>query len=187
MLYRRFVSLVVAIVALTASWVPPAHAALWTGTCTVLVTVNFGTRITAAGISGTNYSISLEGVDLNPVTAGQQACAITLDPLEPTRSTGGGGNGSSSLWTCGFGLGSGSWSQSWADSSGVGSPPTVVGSHTITGSWNDWVLEVNNPALNFVGVAELTLQAAENLKLAQCAGAGVSSITMIGQMIFQDP
>lgn len=148
----------------------------------------FRLGIKATSLTAPSYSLTLEpAVDLNPLAAGQQACAITLDAFEPLRSTSGGGSGVSTLWTCEFALGSGSWNQSWTDSSGAHSPPSVSGSHLLTGTWGSWTLVVNTPSLNFVGVAHLTTQAFENLKAPACAGAGVSSLTMIGQMVFQDP
>lgn len=186
---RRLGSISAIALAFLALFAPSAQASLWSGSCTVLVTIGFNSGIKATSLTAPGYSLTLEpAVDLNPLAAGQQACAITLDPLEPLRSTSGGGTGSSTLWTCEFALGTGSWNQSWTDSSGAPSPPSVFGaSHLITGTWGAWTLVVNSPSLNFVGVAQLTTQAVENLKAPACAGAGVGSLTMIGEMVFQDP
>jgi hypothetical protein len=143
------------------------------------VRVNFNSPVRLTD-THPNYGISMGSFLPN-------TCVVSLDPLNPIRSTGGGGNGSSSIFTCGAALASGSWSQSWTNSSGSSNPPDVVGSHVLTGTWDDWELEVVNPSLSFTGVAHLRLAPFEQLKTATCATGSISSIAMVGVMYFQDP
>jgi len=164
----------------------PAKASLWSGACIVNVTFNFLSPIRATTTSP-SYNVSLSGgIDLDPLTAGVQACAITLDALEPLRKTSASGSGSSTIWSCGATLASGSWEQEWRDASGNLNPPRVNGSHSIVGTWDDWTMELRVPSLSFVGVAELTLAPFENLKAVDCLN-GINSLTMSGVMVFQDP
>lgn len=187
-------TLLLSILCLVAALLPPAQAqakanALFTGACAVEVTIEFDSPVSLTG-TRPDYDISLEGaVDLDASTAGQQACALTFDTFDPLRRTAAGGSGDSTLWSCTSAASSGSWTQSFLDGNGMQSPDTVFGTHSIFGTWDAWTLEVTTPSLNFVGVAELTLQSVnENEKLLnECVLIGVRSLTMVGVMVFQDP
>lgn len=163
-----------------------ARASLWSGACLVSVTFNFENNIRLVD-GAPDYSVELEALaDLDVMRPGMQGCMITLDALEPSRATSGGGSGSSSEWSCAAAVGSGSWEQSWTDGSGSSSPPGFSGSHTITGSWNDWVLTVRNPSLNVVGVAHLSAPF-DTQEVDRCVLVGLSEVTMVGVLLFQDP
>lgn len=165
---------------------PQASAQVWTGACVLNVTFQFGSPVR---LTGTNpgYTISVTpAADLDPTWSGSQPCVTSLDALSPARATSVSASGSSTLWTCGSVLASGRWDQQWTDRSGNSSPPAVFGSHTIAGSWGDWVLEVRNPSLNFLGIMPLTVHPSSASKIAQCS-TGISSLTMTGVMEFQDP
>jgi hypothetical protein len=175
------------IMALAMTIVPQANAALWTGACAVNVRFNFATPVRAVG-TAPDYSITVSSVaDLDPLNSGTQGCAVTLDPLEIGRSTSVSATGSSVEWSCAAAVASGSWNQQWFDSSGSGSPPAMFGSHTVTGTWGDWVLTLTDASLTTVGVAELTLAPTEATKLAQCPLIGFTSLGMTGTLVFQDP
>lgn len=175
-MFKRRIPLVAALL-LLIPLAAPAEAGIWTGSCPVSVQVSFNSPIRLAD-THPGYSISMSS--FLPDT-----CVVTLDPLAPLRSTGGGGNGSSTLWSCSSVLASGSWSQSWTGD--TSNPPSVSGSHVITGTWDDWVLEIVNPSLSFTGVAHLRLAPIEQLKTLNCATGSVSSISMVGVLVFQDP
>lgn len=182
----------VAVLSLCALLFPAGQAganALFTGACAVRVRVDFASP--GIRLSGTspNYNISLEGaVDLDPLSSGTQACAITFDTLEPLRRTAASGSGNSTFWSCTSVVASGSWNQSFVDRNGQQSPSPVFGSHSLFGTWDAWTLEVTSPGLNFIGVAELTLDGVpQNQKVTDCPLSSVQSLTMIGTMVFQDP
>jgi len=182
---RRALIIAIAVAALMVGLVPNASAGLYSGSCQLVLTFNFSSGV---GLdTKPSYSISASpAVDLDPTWSGSQPCLVTLDAFNPTRETSVSGSGSSSIWACGAVLASGSWDQSWTNKSGGSSPSAIFGSHTITGSFGEWILEVRNP-LSFVGAAEMTVHPLDATKAAQCASGGFSSIRMIGTMVFQDP
>lgn len=187
---RRGTALIGALALLTLllPMAPAGANALFTGACAVRVQINFKQDIRLTGTSP-DYDISLNGaVDLDGSATGTQACVLTFDLLEPLRRTSASGTGDSTTWSCTSAFSSGSWTQTFRKSDGSLSPDSVSGTHTIAGTWDAWTLEVTTPGLNFVGVAELTLEGLqENQKLEQCLLVGVSSLTMVGTMVFQDP
>ena len=183
----RRIGLVGMIVALSMTMLPQADAALWTGACLVNVRFNFTTPVRTYG-TAPDYSISVSSVaDVDPTKSGTQGCAVTLDPLEIGRGTSVVANGSSTEWSCAAVVASGRWDQQWFDSSGSGSPPSMIGSHSMVGTWGHWTLALTDANLAVVGVAELTLAPGEATKLAQCPLIGFTSLGMTGTLVFQDP
>ncbi|MDQ3952422.1 MAG: hypothetical protein M3279_05590 [Actinomycetota bacterium] len=167
---------------LVAGGAAPARAELWTGACALRVTLTFHAPVRPP-LSGPGYDLEASGAaDLDLTKAGIQSCATTLTG-SISSGTSAGGSGRAAAWSCGTTVASGSWSQSF-DAEGPGG---FVGTHTLTGTWGAWTLEVQNPTLNVVGVGEFTLQAAEALKTTSCATGSLSSVTMIGELVFQDP
>lgn len=161
---------------------PPARAALWTGSCALRVTLSFRSPVRPP-LSGPSYDIEATGAaDLDLTRSGIQPCATTLTS-SPTTGTGAGGSGSAIAWSCAGTVATGSWFQDF-DAEG---PAGFVGSHTLTGAWGAWTLEVQTPTPNVVGVGEFTLQAVEALKTPSCATGSLSSVTMVGVLVFQDP
>lgn len=170
-------------VALVAGGVTPARANLWTVTCSLRITLAFRSPVRPP-LANPTYDLDVAGLaDLDIGRVGTQPCASTLTGTQPLIGTGVWGSGFAPVWSCGLSLGSGSWNQSF-DSEG---PAGFSASHTITGSWGAWTVEVLSPSLNVVGVGEFTLQAVEALKTPQCASGVLDSVTMVGQMVFQDP
>ncbi len=164
----------------------PVDASLWSGTCTVSVTFSFDQPIRLA-LTNPDYEVALgDFADIDPLKSGMQGCAITLDALEPSRATGGSGSGSSTEFSCSATVASGSWTQGFVDGSGAQSPPEFSGTHTLTGTWNNWVLTIRSDSLNVVGVAHLTSPSA-SLSVDDCVLLGMNEITMVGQLVFQDP
>lgn len=167
---------------LIAGATSPARADLWTGACTLRVEVTFRSPARPP-LSSPNYDIQAYGaVDLDPTTSGIQPCVRTLSG-EVFGGTFAGGSGTALAWSCAATLARGSWSQSF-DAEG---PPAFSGSHVLTGAWGAWTLQVQSASLNVVGVGELALQAAEAVKTPSCATGYLSSVTMIGTLVFQDP
>lgn len=165
----------------------PANAGIFTGTCVLNVTFQFFSPVNGT-TSAPSYSVSISpsAADFDPLWSGTQPCAVSGD-VSPARTTVGGGSGSSTIWSCGAVLASGDWDQSWFNRSGNAGPPSLNGSHTITGTWDNWEMVVRNPSLSFTGNIHLTLSPFENSKALGCAGGGITSLTMIGVMVFQDP
>jgi hypothetical protein len=169
--------------ALVGGSVTPARANLWTGACALRVTVDFGAPVRPPLASPT-YDLDIAGLaDLDLTTTGIQPCATTLTGTHPFTGTSVSGSGFAPVWSCAATIGSGSWSQSF-DQEG---PAPFSGSHTLTGSWGAWTLEIASPTLNVVGVGEFTLQAVEAGKTPQCATGSIDSVTMVGEIVFQDP
>jgi hypothetical protein len=178
---RRIPAIALALVLVTAA-ATPARADLWSGACTVRVTLSFRAPVRPP-LSSPNYDLVLTGAtDLDPLTSGVQACARTLSS-EAFGNTGGGGSGTATAWSCGGTLGRGPWHQGF----GAEGPPAFSGTHILTGTWGAWTLHVQSSTLNVVGVAELALQAAEATKTPSCATGSLESVTMVGVMVFQDP
>ncbi len=168
---------------------PAAEASLWSGTCAVNVTFTFSSPVrspdpTTLTVTRPSYSISVApAADLNPLTSASEPCAVTLSGVDPFRETSVSASGTSTLWTCQATRAGGSWTQSWG-----GSPPAVSGSHAIVGGPDGWTMVVHNsPSLTFVGTMELVVHPGDTAKLAQCALGGITSLTMTGVMVFQDP
>lgn len=154
----------------------PAQASVWTGACPVQVDFSFGSKVrSAATLSRPSYSVSISNALGLP-------CAVSLEVSQPLRTTSGGGNGTSLVWTCESTYASGSWSQQWSPSL-----PPVSGSHVITGTWGDWTLIATSSSLNYAGVAALTVHPLQAAKLLQCETGGITSLSMLGTMVFQDP
>jgi len=177
------------VIAVVALMVPSssAHASLWGGTCELDVTFTFSSpirRLDPLALTRPGYSISVApAVDLDPLTGGSQPCAVTLSGTNPFRETSVSASGTSTLWTCEAANADGSWTQGWN-----GSPPSVNGSHLITGGPDAWTMVVHNsPSLTFAGTMELVIHPDDAGKLAQCELNGVSSLKMTGVMVFQDP
>lgn len=168
--------------ALFASVVPPAQAGLWSGACAVLVTIDFRSPVRAP-LDNVAYDLTLESLtDLDLTKAGMQSCVTTLTG-EATGGTWAGGSGIASVWSCAGVVAQGTWHQSF-DPEG---PEGFSGTHALTGGWGAWTLSVANSSLNVLGAGELTLQAVEALKTPSCAAGTLSSVTMIGTLVFQDP
>lgn len=160
----------------------PAHAGLWTGACDVLVQISFRSP-TRPPLSSPNYDIQVTGaVDLDPTTPGLQPCVHTLSG-EAFGATFAGGSGNALAWSCAGTVARGSWSQSF----GAEGPAPFSGTHVLTGPWGAWTLQVQSHSLNVVGVGNFVLQAAEATKTPSCATGSLSSVTMIGTLVFQDP
>ena len=178
----RKLGLVALIVSLMLVGAPRADAAIWTGSCALDVTFVFD-RTVRATTTAVGYSIfTSPAADLDPLTSGAQPCVVDTSPLDPFRATSASGGGNAAAWNCESTVGLGSWDQSWEPD-----PPSVYGSHVIVGGGGHWTMEVNNPELNFTGVLELTLDASDATKPAQCATTGIGSLRMTGTMFFQDP
>ncbi len=111
----RVVGLVVSAVVMLATVHTPVQASVWSGSCALNLTFNFGSRVrplSLSSVSRPSYTISAEAaVDLNPSTTAKEACAITLDALNPFRPTGISASGTSHLWTCEATDARGSWLQ----------------------------------------------------------------------------
>lgn len=177
----RFLGALLAVL-LVAGPAAPAGADLWSGACALRVTVSFRADVRPP-LSSPNYDITASGAaDLDLTTPGIQSCAHTLSG-EVFGSTAAGGSGNATVWSCAATVARGSWNQSF-DAEG---PASFSGTHVLTGSWGAWTLHVQSPTLNVVGVAELALQAAEAVKTPSCAAGSLSSVTMIGVLVFQDP
>jgi hypothetical protein len=175
--FRRTTLVVCVTIGLLGGVVPQAQATIYTGACAFNVNFVFDSPVRATGTAPT-YTIG---------TSTLAPCVITLDALEPTRRSSVDANGSSSIWTCNATLASGRWDQAWTDSHGNPSPPAILGSHLITGTWGAWTMKVQNPSLSFVGVMPLTIGPGSATSLAQCLTSGVSVIHMVGVLVFQDP
>jgi hypothetical protein len=184
---RRRLSLVVTLLALSMAIVPRAEASLWTGACAVNVRFSFSTPIRTV-LTAPNYSVTVSQVaDVDPTKTGSQGCAVTLDPLNIGRATAVSASGTSTEFSCSAVVASGGWNQQWVDSSGSGSPPPMVGSHTVSGTWGNWQLTLVDDNLAVVGVADLTVAASSAADLSQCPLNGLWSLTMTGVLVFQDP
>ena len=168
--------------AVVAGGAVPARADLWTGACTLRLTLYFGAPVRPP-LSGPSYDIEAAGAaDLDLTKAGTQPCATTLTGALSS-GTAAGGSGRAAAWSCGITVASGSWQQSF-DAEG---PAGFFGTHTLFGAWGAWTLVVQSQSLNVIGVGEFTLQAAEALKTPACASGSISSVTMVGELVFQDP
>lgn len=166
-------------VAVVLMWsaTPPAQASIFSGSCPIQVNFTFESRVSGLPtLSAPGYSVTISNYSGIP-------CVVAPDLAQPLRLTSGGGNGSSSIWTCEATLGQGSWSQSW----GSGFPAVTSGSHLISGTWGSWTMLVRSSSLNFIGLAELTINPSQASGLVQCEQSGISSLSMIGTMVFQDP
>ena len=183
---KRF-GLLAMVAALWLSMVPQANAVVWSGTCLITARFNFSSPIRSFG-TAPNYSINVGSVaDLDPRSTGTQSCAVTQDPLEIGRATAVSASGTSIEWSCSAAVASGSWNQQWITPSGSSNPPSMFGSHTIDGTWGHWTLTMTADDLSVVGVAELTVHPMDATKVAQCPLVGLTSLTMVGELVFQDP
>ena len=187
-MWKRVVATVVVLVAVLGNS-PSAQASLWSGTCALTLTFNFSSPVRSPDalnltVSTPSYSISVAPfTDLNPLTGAWEACAISLSGLDPFRETWVSAGGSSTVWTCEATDAGGTWNQSWYPS-----PPSVFGSHVITGGPDGWTMLVHNsPSLTFVGSIELTVHPDDALQLARCEVSGMTSLRLMGVMVFQDP
>ncbi|MGH2754970.1 MAG: hypothetical protein ACRDLB_11115, partial [Actinomycetota bacterium] len=120
---------------------------------------------------------------------GTQECAISLDALEFSRTTDISASGTSTEFSCSAVVASGSWDQEWRDSGGASSPtPMFGGTHTIDGTWGDWVLTIrdDDPAV-VIGVAQLTVDPGGATDFSQCPLVGLTRLRMVGAIVFQDP
>jgi hypothetical protein len=168
--------------------VTPAHATIFTGTCAIALDFEFSSPIrsitsASAPRASTSYEASIRGAaDLQPIEPGIQACIVDNTPTSPFKGTFGFASGNAISWTCEATAGSGSWQQDWVPDPGV-----VFGVHTIAGTWGNWVMVVNNESLSFTGTANLTVAPADETKLADCERSGISNLSMVGVMHFQDP
>ncbi|HEX2295164.1 MAG TPA: hypothetical protein VHN37_07640 [Actinomycetota bacterium] len=178
---RTFLGVALALL-LIAGAATPARAALWTGACALRATIDFHSPARAP-LSTPSYGLSVTGAaDLDLMTAGVQPCAFTLAG-SAFGGTSAGGEGNAVVWSCAETVARGSWDQSFDDEG----PAGFSGTHVLTGSWGAWTLHVQSSSLNAVGVGEMTLQAAEALETPSCAAGQLSSVTMVGVLVFQDP
>lgn len=171
----RRAAVVTAVLVAVSGFMPTSSADIWTGSCALTLKFSFDSpvrSVTAKVLTAPGYAIS--------ATAG--TCVVSLDFLNPLRSTSIGGGGSSVMWTCESVLGSGSWDQSWSPD-----PPAVSGFHILSGSWGAWTLVVNDGSLNFAGTISLTLHPLDAAKTVQCVTSGITSVRMTGVMVFEDP
>jgi hypothetical protein len=167
---------------LVAGPTAPARADLWTGSCALRVTLSFDTAVRPP-LGSPSYDIDAEpAADLDLTTGGIQPCVRTLSS-EAFGTTSASGNGDATAWSCGATFARGSWIQTF-DAEG---PQPFSGTHVLTGSWGNWVLQVQSPSLNVVGIGDFTLQAAEATKTPSCATGSLQSVTMVGVLVFQDP
>lgn len=183
---RRSILIIMSLTVWAAA-MPSANAALWTGSCILGLKLDFTSPVRMTG-TAPSYTITMEPtIDLDPTVSGVQPCVVTLDADQVSRSTSISASGSSTMWSCSSTLASGSWNQSWTDRHGFANPPTLFGSHTMTGTWNDWILGIDNAELSVLGVAHLSVQQQEHGKLADCAGGGFRTLRLNGVLVFQDP
>lgn len=162
---------------------PPARANLWTGVCTLRLTIQFRSPAQAP-LDNPTYDLDVAGLaDLDPVRSGTQPCAATFSGTPPFTETSVDGTGSASVWSCAAVVGRGSWDQSF----GPEGPAGFTGSHTLSGTWGAWTIEVLSPTLNVVGAGHFTLQAVEATKTPQCVAGSIDSLTLVGEVVFQDP
>lgn len=167
---------------LVAGVASPARANLWSGACALQVAVTFDSPVRPP-VAGPSYEIEASGAaDLDVTTSGLQACAITLggSTFGATSAT---GRGAAVAWSCAETVAFGSWEQ-FFDAEG---PAGFTGSHILTGPWGAWTLHVQNPALNVVGVGELTIHPADAGKTIGCGVGSIQSLRMVGVLVFQDP
>jgi hypothetical protein len=177
---------------LVGALAPAARAGVFTGTCILNVAFTFDTPIrsvtsgTASGpeaAMAVGYEVSASnGADVNPVKAGQQGCVIDVDPLDPFRGTAASGGGTAVSWTCEDVVAGGSWNQEFFPD-----PDPMFGSHTIVGTWGNWVMEVHNPSLTFTATINLTVAPSDVRKLQECETNGITELQMVGVMHLQDP
>jgi len=165
------------------------------GVCKLEVTITasggqaFKTFATAGNIS-VPYSMSVSGVDLDPITDGSQHClyAGAVPPYRTTTvvATAPDASEARDIMTCDFMLSWGWWSQDWS-----GSAPTDRGDlvYAIAGTWGAWVMRVRDLSLEFAAVIPLTFKnPADVANLSACKDdPGVSSIQLVGTEIFVDP
>lgn len=160
----------------------PARAGLWSGACALRLTISFSSGARPP-LSSPSYGLSATGAaDLDLLKPGIQACATTVTGAISS-ATGAGGTGQALAWSCGTTVATGSWSQSF-DAEG---PAGFSGTHALTGTWGDWTLEVHSNELNVFGVGNFVLQPGEATKTTSCAIGSLDSVTMIGELVFQDP
>jgi hypothetical protein len=186
--FKKTLFVVAQAVSLLVATAAPGHAALFSGACTLEVTINFDSPVTMTD-SNPGYSLTISGgTDLDSSRAGNQACVTSLDFVDPFRRTFGDGVGDSTTWTCTSAFSSGSWDQSWYDERGSGSPPPLTGTHTLIGTWNAWLLEVTSPSLNYVAVGELRVAPEHQGAITSaCQKGGIRSLKLVGTLVFQDP
>jgi hypothetical protein len=169
---------------------PPARATIFTGTCAVALDFEFSAPIRSVTSAtapqpkaAASYEVSIFGLtDLNPLTGGVEACVVDNTPTNPFKRTFGSASGNAIAWNCEETLGSGTWQQDWDPD-----PGAVFGAHTIAGTWGNWVMVVNNDSLSFTGTMHLTVAPEHATKLAECETNGMTHLSMVGIMHFQDP
>jgi hypothetical protein len=167
---------------------PPARASIFTGTCALRLEFSFDTPVQSLTApveraAAPSYQASIAGAaDFNPLAPGVQACVVDNTPTSPFKGTSGFLSGTAIAWACEAAAGSGTWEQDWHPD-----PGAVFGAHTIAGTWGNWVVAVNNSNLSFTGTANLTVAPEDEAKLAECELGGISDLSMVGVMHFQDP
>lgn len=165
-MFRRLTAVLCLVVAMTATSVPNANAALSTGVCVIGLTFTFDSPISAA--SAPDFSFS-----------GGGTCAATLGG-SPTGSVSIWGDGGSVIWNCaGVVATGGNWNQVFSQQI-----PNVNGSFTIAPVNGAYVFTVTGPG--FVGTAQMTLLT-DAASIATCPLNSVRSLSMAGVMEFQDP
>jgi hypothetical protein len=181
-------SFLIALVVSVFAIMPPARALVFTGTCVIGIDFEFSTPLrsvtnASAPRAATSYEASIYGAaDLNPLAGGTQACVVDNTPTSPFKGTSGFLSGNAISWTCEAAVGTGEWQQDWDPDPGV-----VIGDHEIAGPWGGWVLAVHNADLSVTGTVNLKVAPADQTKLAECETRGISNLSMIGIMHFQDP
>jgi hypothetical protein len=177
----RRTALLATLIVTALTWsAPNANAWLSTGACAVRVQFTFNARVKSSAVALTHPSFS---VSLSSLLG--ESCAITLSGLDPIHSTNASASGTSTIWTCESVFAGGS---NWNQSFGPTVAPVDNALFTVTGSWGDWnivLLDTGPPT--YVGEVHLTLDPFQALTLAACETGGITSLSMVGVLVFQDP
>jgi hypothetical protein len=183
---RRLIAIIVGVAALTPTiGTTPANAIFFVGTCELQVVFHFNQPIGFATVGNPGYWI-----EVAPLQAGVMPCQITDKVLDPLRNTGITANGSSSIWNCDAVLAGGGWSQSWSHANGSPSPaPVSGGQHTVTGAWDNWVLQAQGPnPVNYASIIPLRANPTRIAAMAaRCSNGSLWELYTIGTQVFQDP
>lgn len=165
---RRILAIIAALVALSTSLTPSAHAeVVWAGEC--IVNLNFYLM--------DNTGIGAKGVDFS--FDGGGTCVSLLTGETVTQSfTGIWGDGFAPVWSCEAVVADASYNQMWDPA-----PGGVQGGMKLVGNNGAYTLVAEAPA--FHAVAELTL--VPPAPAVSCTKDAVTQVQMIGTMQFLDP
>lgn len=145
----------------------PADASIFVGECTINLNFSFSSGV--GPLTKPSYSFS----------GSQTGLGCVLPIGGPFSDTSISGSGSSTLWSCGAVVSSGSWSQTFS----APAVPNVSGFHFMEGTWGAWTMVLTGS--NFAAVVELTT--VEAAKVASCGNSSITSIAMTGVQVFADP